>query len=150
MADLSELYEEVVLDHYRDPRNYGKPKSANRQAEGYNPLCGDRVTIYLDIEGDTIRDIGFEGSGCAISTAAVSLMTERLKGKTKAEAEALAERMHRMLTGEKDNQEAGPDLGKLAVLEGVVKFPNRVKCASLGWHAVLAAIRGAGKPVTTE
>ncbi len=146
MSDLRELYQEVIFDHNRQPRNFGRPSGANRQAHGYNPLCGDKVTIYLRVENGVIREVAFEGSGCAISTASASLMTEALKGKTEAEAEQLFEGFHEMVAG--SGAHAG--LGKLEVLAGVREFPMRVKCATLAWHTLGAALKGADQPVTTE
>ncbi len=146
MSDLRELYQEVIFDHNRNPRNFGHPADANRKAEGYNPLCGDKVTIYLKVENGRIVDAAFEGSGCAISTASASLMTEALKGKTEEEAERLFEAFHGMVAG------AGGtgDLGKLEVLSGVREFPARVKCATLAWHTLSAALKNTGQPVSTE
>jgi nitrogen fixation NifU-like protein len=149
MSELRELYQQVILDHNRKPRNFGKLATANRTAEGYNPLCGDQIRLYLEVDDDVIRDIGFEGSGCAISRAAASLMTAILKGKKVTEAEDLFDRFRRMLTGDAP----GPDttaLGKLAVFSGVCEFPSRVKCATLPWHTVHAALRGTHEPVSTE
>jgi nitrogen fixation NifU-like protein len=146
MSELRELYQEVIFDHNRHPRNFGRPAGANRSAQGYNPLCGDKVTIYLTIEDGTIREVAFEGSGCAISTASASLMTEALKGKTVAEAERLFEGFHDMVAG----SGAHSDLGKLEVLAGVREFPMRVKCATLAWHTLSAALKGASEPVSTE
>ncbi|HYM09757.1 MAG TPA: SUF system NifU family Fe-S cluster assembly protein [Bryobacterales bacterium] len=148
MSDLRQLYQEVILDHNKKPRNFHKMEDANRHAEGYNPLCGDKITVYLKLEDGVVKDISFEGSGCAISTASASMMTAALKGKTTAEAEALFEKFHRMLTGRPDA--GGADLGKLAVFSGVCEFPIRVKCATLAWHTVHAALEGAGEPVSTE
>ncbi|RMD86306.1 MAG: SUF system NifU family Fe-S cluster assembly protein [Candidatus Dadabacteria bacterium] len=145
MSDLRDLYQEVILDHSRNPRNFGKPPAPTHRAEGYNPLCGDRIELYLELDGDTIRNASFEGSGCAISTASASLMTESLKGRSVAEARALFGKVHAMLTGH-DEQRAGegPDvaLGKLAVFEGVRQYPVRVKCASLPWHTLKNALEG--------
>jgi len=139
MTDMRELYQEMILDHHRHPRNYGKLAGANRHAEGFNPLCGDRVTVYVAVEGDQIRDLSFEGSGCAICMASCSLMTEALKGRTLAQAEALFGSFHDLVTD--DNATVDEDvLGKLAVFEGVREFPVRVKCATLPWHAFRAAV----------
>src|SRR5437879_3147402 len=132
MLDLRDLYQEVIIDHYRKPRNFHALGDANRKVEGFNPLCGDRLTLYLKLERGVIQDISFEGMGCAISTASASLMTEHLKGKTEQEAEALFQGFHRLVT--QDSAAPGPDLGKLAVLAGVREFPARVKCATLAWH----------------
>jgi nitrogen fixation protein NifU and related proteins len=138
MSDLSDLYQEVILDHNRRPRNFRRMEGASHHAEGYNPLCGDRVTVFLQIADDRIADIAFEGSGCAISKASASLMTDRLKGSTVAEARALFDRFHRMVTTP-PNQEV-EELGKLSALAGVREFPVRVKCASLAWHTLKAAM----------
>jgi nitrogen fixation NifU-like protein len=137
MSDLSELYQEVILDHNRRPRNFRALAGASHSAEGYNPLCGDRLTLYLKLTGDTIEDVSFEGSGCAISKASASLMTDAVKGRTKAEAQALFERFHRMVTTPPD--QPVEEMGKLSSLAGVREFPIRVKCASLAWHALKAA-----------
>jgi nitrogen fixation NifU-like protein len=146
MADLRELYQEVILEHSKTPRNFKQPASVNRSAEGYNPLCGDHFTVYLDVEGDAIHDIGFQGSGCAISKASASMMTQLVKGKSKTEAAALFEQFHKLVTGT-DKKEA--DLGKLAVFSGVSEFPTRVKCATLAWHTLQAALAGQ-QAVSTE
>ncbi|WP_338022741.1 Fe-S cluster assembly sulfur transfer protein SufU [Azospira restricta] len=137
----------MVVDHSRRPRNFGRPAAANHHAEGYNPLCGDRVTVYLTVADGVIAEVGFEGSGCAISTASASLMTEALKGKTPAEAEALFADFHALVSG---TAPAGAALGKLAVLAGVQAFPARVKCATLAWHTLRAALHDEAAPVTTE
>ena len=150
MSELSDLYQQVIIDHNRRPRNYGKLEGANRQAEGFNPICGDHLTLYLRMNGDVIDDLRFEGEGCAISKASASLMTEGLKGKTTAEAEALFERMHELLTGQSDVEAQAEELGKLAVFSGVREFPARVKCASLSWHALHSALEGDESPVSTE
>jgi nitrogen fixation NifU-like protein len=147
MSDLRDLYQEVILDHNRHPRNFGRLESANRESEGYNPLCGDRVHVYVRVEGDRVQELSFQGSGCAISTASASLMTEALKGKTVAEARELFRGFHDLLTTEG----ADPDrLGKLAVFAGVKEYPIRVKCATLAWHAVQAALDQKAQPVSTE
>jgi nitrogen fixation protein NifU and related proteins len=151
--DLRALYEEVILDHNRNPRNYPKiPDGSNCSAQGYNPLCGDEVQVHLRVEDGVIRDIGFEGQGCAISTASASLMTEALKGKSEAEAAALFEVVHKFLTvqGSDESDEDADRLGKLMVLGGVREFPMRVKCATLVWHTLQAALEHSEKPVTTE
>ncbi len=149
MSDLSELYQQVILDHNKKPRNFFKLEGATRSAVGYNPLCGDHITVYMDLEGEVIKNLSFQGSGCAISKASASIMTDSLKGKTKAEAELLFTKVHKMLTGEvgKSNHEK---LGKLAVFSGVCEFPARVKCASLAWHTVRAALDARNEPVSTE
>ena len=149
MSELSDLYQEVILDHNRRPRNFRTIDGASRQQEGYNPLCGDRLTVYVTLEGDRIADVAFQGSGCAISKASASLMTESLKGKTVAEARALFEKFHAMVTSSPDTE--AEDLGKLSVLSGVREYPTRIKCASLAWHTLKAAVSGeAEAPVTTE
>jgi nitrogen fixation protein NifU and related proteins len=137
MSDLADLYQEVILDHNRRPRNFHPLADASHSAEGYNPLCGDRLTLYLKVKGETIEDVSFEGAGCAISKASASLMTDAVKGRTKAEAQALFERFHRMVTTPPD--QAVEDMGKLSSLAGVREFPVRVKCASLAWHTLKAA-----------
>ncbi|MGH9411533.1 MAG: Fe-S cluster assembly sulfur transfer protein SufU [Vicinamibacterales bacterium] len=147
MADLNDLYQEVILDHNRRPRNFHELRGASHVAEGYNPLCGDRLTLYLRIENGVILDAAFQGSGCAISKASASLMTDALKGRTVADATRLFDRFHRMVTTTPD--EPVEDLGKLSVLAGVREFPVRVKCASLAWHAFKAAL-DREKNVTTE
>ncbi|HXG23963.1 MAG TPA: SUF system NifU family Fe-S cluster assembly protein [Chthonomonadales bacterium] len=150
MSDLRELYQEVILDHSKRPRNFRKMEEANRYSEGYNPLCGDRVTLYLNLEDGIVKDISFQGSGCAISTASASMLTECLKGKTTAEAEALFQRFHELVTGPPDEIPDVEGLGKLAVFAGVREFPIRVKCATLAWHTLRAALTGEDKPVSTE
>ncbi len=138
MSDLTDLYQEVILDHNRRPRNFRKIDAPSHHAEGYNPLCGDRLNLYVQVSGDVITDIAFEGSGCAISKASASLMTDALKGKTVAEADSLFQRFHRTVTTPPD--QPVEDLGKLSVLAGVREFPVRVKCASLAWHTMKAAL----------
>lgn len=150
MSELRELYQEVILDHNKRPRNFRKPEGANRTAEGYNPLCGDQYTVYLRLDGEVIRDIGFVGAGCAISKASASLMTDSVKGKTAADAENLFEKVHTMLTEEHKAEMNLDELGKLAILSGVWEFPARVKCASLAWHTLQAALRGDREAVATE
>ncbi len=150
MSELDELYQEVILDHNKSPRNFRAIVDANRKAEGYNPLCGDQVTIYLKMEEGKIKDISFQGSGCAISKASASLMTAELKGKSAAEAQRLFDSVHQMLTGERHEQKDGQELGKLAILSGVCKFPARVKCASLAWHTVKSALKGEDAVARTE
>jgi len=150
MSDLRELYQEVIFDHNRRPRNFREMPEANRKVEGYNPLCGDRLTVYLRVEEDLIRDVSFHGTGCAISKASASLMTEAVKGTSPAEAEALFQRFHRVLTGEADAAAERANLGKLAALSGVAEFPMRVKCATLAWHALHSALSGADDTITTE
>lgn len=147
--DLRDLYQEVIFDHNRNPRNFRVMDNANRQVEGFNPLCGDRLTLFLKIDGDVISDASFQGSGCAISTASVSLMTEIIKGKTEAEAEALFHTFHEMTTG-KEEQIQLEAVGKLAVLAGVREYPARVKCATLAWHSLDAALKNQQQAVSTE
>jgi nitrogen fixation protein NifU and related proteins len=149
MSELRDLYQEVILDHYKRPRNFGPLEGADHKADGHNPLCGDRVTIYIVMDQDVIRDIRFEGEGCAISTASASLMTEILQGKTLAEVEALFGEFHEMLTGD-PSQPANPAQGKLAVFSGVREFPARVKCATLSWHTLQAALKEQKEPISTE
>jgi len=148
MSDLQDLYQEVILDHYKKPRNHRKLQEANRTAEGHNPLCGDKVIVYLKVENDVIQDVSFEGSGCAISTASASLMTEALKGKTSEEAQALFKHFHELITS--DTLPDTRELGKLAAFSGVREFPVRVKCATLAWHTFKAALDNIQKPISTE
>jgi nitrogen fixation protein NifU and related proteins len=148
--ELRELYQEVILDHSKRPRNFRAMPEANRRAVGHNPLCGDRATVYLLVEGDVVREVSFDGAGCSISTASASMMTDALKGKTTAEAKALFERFHELVTADPSKaQAASADLGKLAVFAGVHEFPMRVKCASLAWHTMKAALEG-GEKASTE
>ncbi len=149
MSDLRELYQEVILDHSKRPRNVGTLE-AGLHAQGHNPLCGDRLTVYLDVQDGVLRDVRFQGEGCAISTASASLMTEAVRGRTPAETTALFERFHAAVTGPPDVEIDTEGLGKLAVLTGVRRYPMRVKCASLAWHTLDAALRGRGDSVTTE
>lgn len=150
MSDLLALYQEVILDHNKRPRNYGELEGTARRAEGNNPLCGDRLTVDLTLDGDRIADLKFRGQGCAISTAAASLMTEAVKGKTVAEADRLFQGFHEMLTGDPSVPAEAGELGKLAVFAGVREFPIRVKCATLPWHTLRAALRGRDATVSTE
>jgi nitrogen fixation protein NifU and related proteins len=144
--DLSDLYQQVILDHCKRPRNFHELAAPTCSAQGYNPLCGDQLKIFLTMDGEVIKDISFVGAGCCISKASASLLTESVKGKTRAEVEKMFERVHEMImTGEVKG-----DVGKLAVFAGVHKFPARVKCAILAWHAVMAALKGEGQPVSTE
>ncbi len=145
--ELQELYQQVILDHSRSPRNFLKLDGANRIAEGHNPLCGDRVTVYLRLENDIIRDVSFQGEGCAISKASASMMTELLKGKSRAEAQKIFHKFHDMVTTGTPNLD---ELGKLGVFAGVNKFPARVKCAILAWHAISATLEGKENVVSTE
>ena len=140
MSELSELYQQVILDHNKKPRNFHKLDNANRKADGYNPLCGDQLSVYLHVEGDQVQDVSFEGSGCAISKASASMMTQAVKGKSKQDAEALFNEFHRMATGELDEESEPNNLGKLKIFAGVRDFPARVKCATLSWHTMHAAL----------
>jgi nitrogen fixation NifU-like protein len=149
MSELSELYQAVILDHNKKPRNFHRLENANRRAEGYNPLCGDQLNVYVELENEQIKDIGFEGSGCAISKASASMMTQSVKGKSKPEAEQLFDEFHRMATGELDEENDPNHLGKLKIFAGVREFPARVKCATLSWHTLHAALEGQEK-VSTE
>ena len=144
--DLSDLYQQVILDHCRHPRNFHELPQATCSAQGYNPLCGDQLKLFLQMEGDVVKDVGFVGSGCCISKASASILTTEVKGKTKAEVKALFDRVHDLVT----TGHANSDVGKLAVFAGVHRFPARVKCAILPWHAVMAAVEGRGETVTTE
>ena len=149
MSELRDLYQDVILDHSKAPRNFRELPAANHKAEGFNPLCGDRFTIYVTTDGGAISDISFQGSGCAISKASASMMTQSLKGKTKAEAAKIFERFHRLVTGQEPaNGEA--EIGKLTVFSGVSEFPVRVKCATLAWHTLQAALEDKQEPVSTE
>jgi nitrogen fixation NifU-like protein len=147
--DLRDLYQEVIFDHNRNPRNFRIINNADRKVEGFNPLCGDRLTLYLTLNGNTITDASFQGSGCAISTASVSLMTEIIKGKTEAEAEALFKTFHDMTTGKAEDIKLEA-VGKLAVLAGVREYPARVKCATLAWHTLDAALKNESQAISTE
>ncbi len=146
MSDLRDLYQETIFDHYRSPRNLGPLEGANRTAVGYNPLCGDKVTLYLRVEEGVIRDASFEGGGCAIATASASLMTESIKGKREEEALRLLEQIRDMVTSGRKSE----DTGKLQVLAGVREFPERVKCATLAWHTMKAALENVSQPVSTQ
>lgn len=147
MTDLNDLYQEVIIDHSKRPRNRGTLDGATHTAEGYNPLCGDRLTLHLKMENDRVAGISFDGSGCAISTASASLMTDVIKGKTAEEAEQFFQNFHSLLT---EDRPAAAGLGKLAVFSGVREYPMRVKCATLAWHTLRAALRGEAKPISTE
>jgi nitrogen fixation NifU-like protein len=149
MSDLRELYQQVILDHNRKPRNFRTLDGANRTAEGYNPLCGDQITLYLNVQDGVIKDAAFQGSGCAISTAAASMMTASVVGKPEGEAQALFRRVHDMLVAEPNGRAVADGLGKLAVFAGVREFPSRIKCATLAWHTLQAALCGAAAPVST-
>jgi len=148
MADLRELYQDVILEHSKAPRNYRELPAANHKAEGYNPLCGDHFMLYLNLDGDVIRDIGFQGSGCAISKASASMMTQIVKGKSRQEAEKLFSEFHKLVTGQGNGNQA--EVGKLAAFSGVSEFPVRVKCATLAWHTLHAALEGQQESVSTE
>ncbi|OGP14086.1 MAG: SUF system NifU family Fe-S cluster assembly protein [Deltaproteobacteria bacterium RIFCSPLOWO2_02_FULL_50_16] len=150
MTPLSELYQQVILDHNSHPQNFHKLENADGSAEGYNPLCGDEIHIYLKMEGEKIQDIGFLGSGCAISKASTSIMTASIKGKTKAEAKVIFQKFIKMITSPLEDSSPDPDLGKLSVFKGVREFPTRIKCASLAWHTLQAALENKNKTVTTE
>ncbi len=150
MSDLHGLYQEMILDHSKRPRNFRALEVPCQHAEGYNPLCGDKVTVFVRIKGDRIADIGFQGSGCAISTASASLLTETLKGKTRGEAETLFHRFHDLVTGKSAGNGRDPSLGKLVVFSGVSEFPTRVKCATLAWHTFRSALEGDSAVVSTE
>jgi len=140
MSELSELYQQVILDHNKKPRNFRKLETANHSAEGHNPLCGDQLTVYVNLHGNAVQEIAFEGSGCAISKAAASMMTQAVKGKSKEQAEELFKEFHSMVTGELDEETQENNLGNLKIFAGVRDFPVRVKCATLAWHTMHAAL----------
>lgn len=142
MSELSDLYQEVILEHNKNPRNFREISEADQYADGKNPLCGDALRVYVSLDGDTVTDVAFKGSGCAISKASASMMTQAVKGKTKDEAEHIFDEFHRMVTGELDIETDDNDLGKLRIFSGVLEFPARVKCASLSWHTLNAALHG--------
>ncbi len=144
--ELRELYQQIILDHNKSPKNFKKLETANHSAEGYNPLCGDRIDIYLNIQDGIISDVSFQGSGCAISKASASLMTTILKGKTVEEAQSLFEKFHELVTGKLEAANLNEELGKLIVFAGVKEFPARVKCASLAWHTMISALKEENKP----
>ncbi len=160
MSDLREIYQEVILDHYRTPRNFSALDTATKEARGHNPLCGDRISVYLVVDDDVVKDVAFQGTGCAISTASASLMTEAVKGKKVEDVRALFHRFHEMMTGREEldhevppeggerNERNEVDLGKLEALSGVRRIPIRVKCATLAWHTLKAALEQNGKPAT--
>ena len=150
MFDLRELYQELILEHCKRPRHFGLLAGANCRVEGNNPLCGDQLTLYLDLDNERVRGMSFQGSGCAISTASASMMAEIMQGKTRAEAAALFECFHDLVTGKSPASAEDPALGDLVVFAGVAEFPMRVKCATLAWHALRAALRGEGDMVSTE
>lgn len=150
MTELRDLYQEVILDHYKRPRNFGELAGADHHAEGHNPLCGDHVRVALKLAGDVIEDVRFQGSGCAISKASASLMTGSVKGKTRGEVEALFDTFHDLVTGQPPESPTPVELGKLTAFSGVSEFPLRVKCASLAWHTLMAALKERPEPVSTE
>jgi nitrogen fixation NifU-like protein len=149
-GDLRDLYQEVIVDHSKRPRNFRLLNAGARHAEGYNPLCGDKVVVYVDVSDGTVRDVAFQGSGCAISTAAASIMTEVIKGKRAADAERLFEEFHALVTGDPQALARAEEMGKLGAFAGVSEFPSRVKCAILAWHTLRAALKGEEAPVSTE
>ena len=149
MSDLNELYQETILEHNKNPRNFRAIDNADREADGNNPLCGDALRVYVKLDGDTVTDVAFKGSGCAISKASASMMTQTVKGKTREEAESLFEEFHSMVTGGLDVENEENHLGKLKIFAGVLEFPARVKCASLSWHTLNAALHGKNE-VSTE
>ncbi|MEQ1643502.1 MAG: Fe-S cluster assembly sulfur transfer protein SufU [Pyrinomonadaceae bacterium] len=142
MSELSDLYQEVILEHNKNPRNFREIADADQYADGKNPLCGDALRVYVSLDGDTVTDVAFKGSGCAISKASASMMTQAVKGKSKEEAEKIFDEFHRMVTGDLDIETDENHLGKLKIFAGVLEFPARVKCASLSWHTLNAALRG--------
>jgi nitrogen fixation protein NifU and related proteins len=150
MADLRDLYQEAVLDHYRNPRNFQKPDRSNRQADGFNPFCGDKITIFIQIEEGIIKDIGFTGSGCAISISSASMMTESLKEKTEAEARELFGRFRCLITDPMESQANTSTMGDLAIFSGIREYPVRAKCAALAWHAMIAALQRQQEIASTE
>ena len=150
MTDLDELYQDIIIEHYAKPRNFRKLEDANHTMEGYNPLCGDRITLYLKVDGGVVTAVGFQGSGCAISRASASMMTQSVKGRSRAEVRELFDAFHKMITRAPGTDFDPEKLEDLGVLSGVVDFPVRVKCASLSWHTLRAALEGSEEPVTTE
>jgi len=150
MSDLDQLYQDLILDHYKRPRNSGCLPHADRRAEGHNPLCGDHVTVFLKVRDNVVEEVTFQGSGCAISTASASMMTEILKGRTLEEAKRIFEKFHALVTGSAAEQDAGADLGKLEVFSSICRYPVRVKCATLAWHTFKAAAERQAAPVSTE
>ncbi|HZI18429.1 MAG TPA: SUF system NifU family Fe-S cluster assembly protein [Pyrinomonadaceae bacterium] len=148
MSELSELYQQVILDHNKKPRNYRELEDANRISEGHNPLCGDQLTVYLRMEENVVGEVSFVGSGCAISKASASMMTQAVRGKTRGEAQILFNEFHRMVTGELDEEAEPNNLGRLKIFSGVRDYPARVKCASLSWHTLRAALEGADTTTT--
>ena len=150
MSDLRDLYQQVILDHQKKPRNFRVVEAADRDAEGFNPLCGDKIHLFVKMENGVIKEVGFQGTGCAISTASASMMTESVKGKTPAEAEAIFKQFQGLVTSDAHEKVNAPELGKLEVFSGVREFPVRVKCATLPWHTLRAALKGEDKTVSTE
>jgi nitrogen fixation NifU-like protein len=150
MDEMRELYQETILDHHKHPRNFGKLEHSNRSSEGYNPLCGDRITVYLLFEDNVVKDVSFEGSGCAICTASASVMSESIKGKTISDVETLYGKFHDLVTGDPSETPSTEGLGKIAVFFGVREFPVRVKCATLAWHTLRAALEDDEDSVSTE
>ena len=150
MSDLRELYQTTILDHNKQPRNFRVPAQANHRAAGHNPLCGDRVTVHVQLEDGVVKDVGFQGAGCAISTASASLMTQAVKGHTLAEVEKIFDAFHELVTSDPQREIDESSVGKLAVLAGVREYPVRVKCATLAWHTLRAALAGKHEPVKTE
>lgn len=148
--DLDDLYQSVILDHNKTPRNFHELPPPASHADGHNPLCGDRLTVWVDLEGDTVKDVAFLGNGCAISKASASMMTAAVKGKSRADAIALADEFQKLVTGKLEGAAERKALGKLQALAGVSEYPVRVKCASLAWHTLKAAIAGAAEPISTE
>ena len=142
MSELSDLYQEVILDHNKNPRNFREIEDADQYADGKNPLCGDALRVYVSLDDDRVTDVAFKGSGCAISKASASMMTQAITGKTRAEAETIFDEFHRMVTGDLDIETDDNNLGKLRIFAGVLEFPARVKCASLSWHTLNAALHG--------
>ncbi len=149
MSELNDLYQEVILEHNKNPRNFREIETATRTADGNNPLCGDSLRVYVEMDGETVKDVAFKGSGCAISKASASMMTQTVKGKTRAEAETIFNEFHQMVTGELDAETQDNSLGKLKIFAGVLEFPARVKCASLSWHTLHAALNDEAE-VSTE
>lgn len=149
MSELSDLYQETILEHNKNPRNFREIENADRSADGNNPLCGDALRVYLKVKDDVVEDVSFKGSGCAISKASASMMTQAVKGRTREEAEELFDEFHRMVTGDLDPEAEATHLGKLRVFAGVLEFPARVKCASLSWHTLHAALKG-NESISTE
>ena len=149
MSELNDLYQDTILEHNKNPRNFREIEDADREALGNNPLCGDALRVYVKMDGDTVGDVAFKGSGCAISKASASMMTQTVKGKTREEAEAIFNEFHRMVTGDLDIETDENHLGKLRIFAGVLEFPARVKCASLSWHTLHAALHG-DESITTE